>query len=230
MRRSPAPAGPAQVTVEVLGRPPVRAATGEVAHHDAAGEGPRALVVVVVRAVVADVGVRERDDLPGVAGVGQHLLVTGEHGVEHHLSPGDAAGRLRADELALERRADPHRWASASITTGSPPRTVWRTRPLSAMPAYGVLRLRLASLAGSTVHVADGSTTHRLAGRPAATGPPWASPAPRTAAGRHDSSASTSATGRSRCVSASASAVSKPNMPGGAWSNGCSLVSGACGA
>ena len=51
------------------------------------------------------------------------------------------------------------RWASPSITTGSPASTVWRTRPVSSIPAYGVLRLRLARAPGSTVHVACGSTT-----------------------------------------------------------------------
>src|SRR5690606_239967 len=64
----------AQVGGGVLGGPPVRPASGEVADDDAPGERSGALVVLVVGAVVADVGVGERDDLPGVAGVGQHLL------------------------------------------------------------------------------------------------------------------------------------------------------------
>ena len=46
----------------------------------------RRLDVLAVDAVVADVGVRHRDDLAGVGGIGQHLLVAAERGVEHHLA------------------------------------------------------------------------------------------------------------------------------------------------
>ena len=64
------------------------------------------------------------------------------------------------------------RWAMPSMTTGSPASTVCRTLPRSVRPAYGVLRLLLASLAGTTVHSAVGSNTTRLAGSPSATGRP----------------------------------------------------------
>src|SRR4029079_12967799 len=115
-------------------------------------EGPDALVVGRGHAVVADVGVREGDDLAGVRGVGDDLLVAREHGVEHDLAGGDR--RRCADGLALEGGAVgedeqgfgdlAHRCTSPSMTTGSPNTIVWRTRPVSARPAYGVLRLRLA--------------------------------------------------------------------------------------
>ena len=67
-----------------------------------------------------------------------------------------------------------HRCAVASTTTASPRMTVCRTAPVNVRPAYGVLRLRLASRAGSTTVVAAGSKTNRLAAAPGSTGPPCA--------------------------------------------------------
>ena len=54
-------------------------------------------------AVVADVGVGEGDDLPGVGRVGDDLLVAGQHGVEHDLAGGDAPAARR-------RWPRPRRW------------------------------------------------------------------------------------------------------------------------
>ncbi len=104
--------------------------------------------------------------------------------------------------------------------------------PVSVMrPANGVLRARLASFVASTVHVAAGSITQRFAGLPSAIDtPPWTPSRPATSAGRQEQSASTSAIGSSSFVRASASAVSRPSMPGGAWSNASSFISGAWGA
>jgi len=92
------------------------------------------------------------------------------------------------------------------------------------------LVLRLAMARPDTVHSTDGSITQRLAGRPGAIGPPCWSAMPAIAAGFHDSSASTSLIDRSSRPSASASAVSSPSIPGGAWSNGASFDSAVCGA
>ena len=235
----------AEEGVEVVGGPPVAPAARQLADDDAAAERPAALVVVLVDAVVADVRVREGDDLPGIGRIGDHLLVARQHGVEH-----DLAGRrtvdVGADPLALERgavrqhqRGLPHGSGGRSQvnagprrrrTTGSPRSNVCRTRPVSLRPAYGVLRLRLASASGSTTHTASGSMTHRLAGRPSSNGPPWSPSTPATAAGRQQSRARISASGRSSSVMARARAVSRPSIPGGAWSNGCSLSSRAWGA
>ena len=237
--------------VEVLGAAPVASPAGQVADDDAAAEGVAALAVVRGHAVVADVGVGERDDLARVRGVGDDLLVAGEDGVEDDLAGGDAASPARPRWPRLRRwsrrparaarrgrsRFDPggcapgwreaptpHRWASPSITTGSPRRIVWRT-PSSVRPAYGVLRLRLARRAGSTVHSRWGRSRTgwrdgpRRSGRRARRrGRRWRPAA--TTAGR-----AAPASGRSSSVSARASAVSSPSMPGGAWSNACSLAS-----
>src|SRR5437868_5618029 len=72
----------AQERIEVLVGAPVAVAAGEVAHDHAATEGSARLVVGRRHAVVADVRVREGDDLSGVRGVGDDLLISRQHGVE----------------------------------------------------------------------------------------------------------------------------------------------------
>jgi hypothetical protein len=62
----------------------------------------RGFDVLLVDTVAADVRIRQRDDLPAVAGVGEDFLVAGERGVEHHLAHGATGG---ADRDALEDRA-----------------------------------------------------------------------------------------------------------------------------
>ena len=123
----------------------------QVAHHDApAVHGRRRLVVRGVGAVVADVGAGERDDLPGVGRVGDHLLVAAHGGVEDELADGDRHRRARGlagedgpvgrDQqggrpVPLPPGVAAHRCAVASMTTGSPRSTVWRTAPGSVRPA-----------------------------------------------------------------------------------------------
>jgi hypothetical protein len=53
------------------------------------------LDILVIDAHVADVRIRQRDDLPAIAGVGEDFLVAGERGVEHHLAH-RVAGRTNA--------------------------------------------------------------------------------------------------------------------------------------
>ena len=131
--------------------PPAARAVDQVADDDPPAPGPGRLVVVGVHAVVADVGIGEGDDLPGVGRIGDDLLVPGQHRVEDGLPGGHPALGEGTDGLTLEPRpvgqhqqglragrgAVPaaHRWASASMTTGSPRNTVWRTRPVSFRPA-----------------------------------------------------------------------------------------------
>ena len=182
----------AEELVEALLGAPVGRPAGHLTHDDAGAVDAAALVVVRVHAVVPDVGIGEGDDLPGVGRVGEDLLVARQRGVEHELAGGDPEGLQHPDRLALEvgpvrqdQQGRPlrtprttvsgerQRWASPSMTTGSPARSVWRTRPVSFRPAKGVLRDRLARRVGSTSHTASGSKTHRWAGRPGAIGPPW---------------------------------------------------------
>jgi hypothetical protein len=58
--------------------------------------------VFLVDAVVADVRIRERDDLLAVARVGQDFLVAGDRRVEHDFAGGGAGG---ADRIAEKDRA-----------------------------------------------------------------------------------------------------------------------------
>ncbi|CAB4834015.1 unannotated protein [freshwater metagenome] len=90
---------------EILVAAPVAAAPGKLAHDDAAAEGTTAFVVERHRSVVADVRIRERDDLARVGRVGDHLLIARQDRVEHDLAGCGAAGRLGPDCLALEHFA-----------------------------------------------------------------------------------------------------------------------------
>ena len=58
--------------------------------------------VLVIDAVIANVRVRQGDDLLAVAGVGEDFLVTDDGGVENHLSDGRACG---SDGIADKDRA-----------------------------------------------------------------------------------------------------------------------------
>ena len=55
----------------------------------------RGLIVQTVGAHVADVGISQTDNLPGIAGVGENFLVTGEAGIENDFAAAarDCAGR-----------------------------------------------------------------------------------------------------------------------------------------
>ena len=93
---------PAEEAVEIVGRAPVRRPAGQIADdHAPASRGPR-LVVALVDAVVPDVRIRERDDLPGVRRIGEDLLVARERGVEHDLARRHTVGGLKAHRFALE--------------------------------------------------------------------------------------------------------------------------------
>src|SRR4051794_10786569 len=233
-----------QEGLQVVERAPAARPAREVAHDHTPRDGTRALVVAGVAPVVADVRIGERDDLAGVARVGEDLLVARQRGVEHDFTGGDAVVGHVPDELALEHLAvgehqlavdaPGHRWAVPSITVGTPARTVWRTFPVSFTPSHGSLRLLLALRRASRTHCAAGSITQRFATSPARTGRPCRSEIPAIAAGCQLMRASTPCRSSARVttswVIATASAVSTPSIPGGASSNGCCFVSAACGA
>ena len=132
--------------VQAPGGAPIAGHRHQVPHHEAPAERSAALEVGVGDPVVADVGVGEGDDLPGVGRIGENLLVAGHHGVEHHLTGSDTARWLGTRHLALEDLAvgehqgagtpglGHHRCASPSMTTASPASSVWRTLPLRRRP------------------------------------------------------------------------------------------------
>ena len=130
---------------EIALRAPVAASPGEIADDDAASERPMCLVVEGRDPVVADVGIGEGDQLTGIGGIGDDLLIPGERRVEHDLARGDTTVGPSADGLAFEHGAvgqdeerlfeTAHRWASPSRTVGTPHSNVWRTLPRTTLPA-----------------------------------------------------------------------------------------------
>ena len=98
--------GHGRAGAQVLAERWVRAEVGreqrQVLDDQAGGVDLVGLDVLGVDAVVADVRIRQRDDLLAVAGVGEDFLVTNDGGVEHHLTDGGAGG---PDGIADKDRA-----------------------------------------------------------------------------------------------------------------------------
>ena len=73
-----------QILFGDLLRAPVGADARKLAHDQALDVRARGLVVVGVGAVVADFGIGENYDLPGVGGIGEDFLVAGDGGVKNN--------------------------------------------------------------------------------------------------------------------------------------------------
>ena len=71
-----------QKAVQRLLRAPVARRVGEFLDDEAGDLHPARLEIVGRDAVVADERVRQRDQLPGVGGIGQDLLIAGHAGIE----------------------------------------------------------------------------------------------------------------------------------------------------
>jgi hypothetical protein len=71
----------------------------ELAHHKRFNVWPRRFFIVRIRADVADMRIRQAHDLPGIAGITENFLVTGETGVENDFA---AAARDRARSAAIK--------------------------------------------------------------------------------------------------------------------------------
>ena len=99
-----------EIAVQLAGRPP-RGGTGRCfPHHEAGHLRPGRFDVVPVHAVVADVGIGHGDDLAGVGGVGEDLLVTAQGRVEDDLTGRLARGSEGAafhDDAVLEGKRRP---------------------------------------------------------------------------------------------------------------------------
>jgi hypothetical protein len=59
----------------------------------------RRFLILNIRANISNVRVRQTNDLPGVAGVGENFLISGETGIENDFS---AAARDRARSTAVK--------------------------------------------------------------------------------------------------------------------------------
>ena len=91
-----------QPAIEMLRRAEVRGLGDRGPQDHAAGVAVDGLDVFVVGADVADVREGERDQLPGIGGIGQDLLIAGHGGIEDQFAH-DGAGR--SQPLAEKRRA-----------------------------------------------------------------------------------------------------------------------------
>ena len=104
-----------QPVVERLGRPPVGGLGDVAAQHHAARGGIDALDVLEIGADIADMGEGEGDDLPGIGGIGDDLLVAGHRGVEADLAHRVAGERPRPCPKRPRHRPAPARpWPNAA--------------------------------------------------------------------------------------------------------------------
>ena len=60
---------------------------------------PRGLLIFRIRADISNMRIRQADDLPGVAGIGENFLISGEAGIENDFA---AAARDRAGRAAVK--------------------------------------------------------------------------------------------------------------------------------
>jgi len=60
---------------------------------------PRRFFILEIRANISNVRISQTDNLPGIAGVGENFLITGEAGVENDFA---AAARNRASSAAIK--------------------------------------------------------------------------------------------------------------------------------
>jgi hypothetical protein len=79
---------------------PIRGQSRKLAHNQRLDERSRRFFVVRIRADVADLRIREANDLPGVTGIGENFLIAREAGIENDFA---AASRARARGSALEK-------------------------------------------------------------------------------------------------------------------------------
>ena len=80
----------------------------EFPHHQRLDVRASRLFVVKIRADVADMGVGQADDLPGVARIGENFLITGEAGIENDFAAAarDRAGRAAVKDAPVLERQD----------------------------------------------------------------------------------------------------------------------------
>lgn len=95
-----------EVLLDGFIRSPVRGQVRKFPHDQGFDIRARGLDVLRIRADIADVGIRQADDLPGITGIGENFLVAGKAGVENNFAAVAGAGARRApakDSPVLER-------------------------------------------------------------------------------------------------------------------------------
>ena len=133
---------------------PVADHRGKFLAGETAKRRTRRLPVVAVDPDVADLGVGHDDDLTGVGGIRDHLLVAAHTGVKAHFPGGGAPGAKgpaaeygavgqgqRRRAAAAEIRAQGHKMPRSTSYTTRPATRVARTRPQRVRPSHGEFRL-----------------------------------------------------------------------------------------
>jgi hypothetical protein len=91
-----------QVGIERMFAAKIRGQQRQVADHQTGRMDERGFAILAVDTVVADMGVGQGDDLPGVGRIGQDFLVAGHRGVENHFADAAAGG---ANAFASKHRS-----------------------------------------------------------------------------------------------------------------------------
>src|SRR5271154_5700363 len=91
-----------QIELSTFAGAPVGGDLGKLADDERLDVRARRLFIVRICAHIADVWIRETDNLPGVAGIGENFLVTGEAGIENDFA---AAARYGAGRTSVKYAA-----------------------------------------------------------------------------------------------------------------------------
>src|SRR5277367_3803318 len=82
-----------------FGGAPVRRERGKLAHDEAFDVRLYGFIVIAIRTDISDVGIREANNLAGIAGVGENFLVTSEARIKNDFA---AAARASAGRAAVK--------------------------------------------------------------------------------------------------------------------------------
>jgi hypothetical protein len=88
-----------QIKLSGLRRSPIGRNLREFPHDERFDIRPRGFFIFEIRANISNVRISQTDNLPGIAGVGENFLITGEAGVENDFA---AAARNRAGRAAIK--------------------------------------------------------------------------------------------------------------------------------
>jgi hypothetical protein len=72
-----------EIGLRSFARPPVGSEKGKFADDQAFDERLGRFLIIEIGADITDVGIGQADDLPGVAGVGENFLISGEAGIKN---------------------------------------------------------------------------------------------------------------------------------------------------
>jgi len=85
-----------QIKLGGFGGAPIRRDLRKFAHNQRFDVRPNCFFIVEIRADIADVRIGEANNLPGITGVGENFLITGEAGIENDFAAAARDGASRA--------------------------------------------------------------------------------------------------------------------------------------